>query len=49
MENLTHQQASRFLDMATMGVKQDELATFQTLDDRDSWINLQIELPILTN
>lgn len=45
MENLTHQQASRFLDMATMGVKQDELATFQTLDDRDTWINLQIELP----
>ncbi|MBD1556124.1 DUF1800 domain-containing protein [Vibrio sp. S9_S30] len=45
MENLTRQQASRFLDMATMGVRQDELTTFQTLNDRNAWLNQQIELP----
>ncbi|MGF1722623.1 DUF1800 domain-containing protein [Vibrio kyushuensis] len=42
MDNLTHQQASRFLDLATMGVRQSELDDFKLLDDRSVWINEQI-------
>ncbi|KHD24130.1 hypothetical protein NM09_14560 [Vibrio caribbeanicus] len=45
MENLTHQQASRFLDLATMGVKQSELEQFLSIDDREIWLNQQIDLP----
>lgn len=45
MENLTQQQASRFLDLATMGVKQSELEQFLLLDDRGRWIEEQINQP----
>ncbi|WP_159739765.1 DUF1800 domain-containing protein [Vibrio atypicus] len=42
MENLTQQQASRFLDLATMGVKQTELESFLLLNDRGRWIDEQL-------
>jgi uncharacterized protein (DUF1800 family) len=45
MESLTQQQASRFLDLATMGVKQAELEHLISLDDRERWINEQLSLP----
>lgn len=45
MDNLTHQQASRFLDLATMGVRQSELNAFKEQDDRSYWIDQQIGTP----
>ncbi|MCK6265516.1 DUF1800 domain-containing protein [Vibrio sp. ZSDE26] len=42
MDNLTHQQASRFLDLATMGVRQSELDDLKLLDNRSLWIDEQI-------
>ncbi|AUI87308.1 hypothetical protein BS333_13620 [Vibrio azureus] len=47
MENLTQQQACRFLDLATMGVKQSEVTYLLSLDDRGQWINEQIAQPYM--
>ncbi|WP_060983719.1 DUF1800 family protein [Vibrio splendidus] len=47
MDNLTHQQASRFLDLATMGVRQSELNAFKEQDDRSYWIDQQIAKPYM--
>lgn len=47
MDNLTHQQASRFLDLATMGVRQPELEAFKTVGDRSLWIDAQINQPYM--
>lgn len=47
MENLTHQQASRFLDLATMGVQQDALEAFKLIDDRKTWLEQQIAAPYM--
>ncbi|KHT65463.1 hypothetical protein RJ45_00985 [Photobacterium gaetbulicola] len=45
MEGLTYRQASRFLDMATMGVKKGEVEEFLSLDSRTSWVNNQLIEP----
>ncbi|WEM45387.1 DUF1800 family protein (plasmid) [Photobacterium sp. DA100] len=45
MEGLTYRQASRFLDMATMGTKKGEIEDFLSLDNRTSWINSQLTEP----
>ncbi|MBY5946119.1 DUF1800 family protein [Photobacterium rosenbergii] len=45
MEGLTYRQASRFLDMATMGIKQGEIEAFLTIDSRSNWINSQLSEP----
>ncbi|PSU35806.1 DUF1800 domain-containing protein [Photobacterium lutimaris] len=45
MEGLTYRQASRFLDMATMGIKKGEVEEFLTLDNRTNWINSQLSEP----
>ncbi|MGL6316402.1 DUF1800 domain-containing protein [Vibrio sp. WXL103] len=42
MENLTYRQASRFLDMATMGIKDGEIESLLNIDDRTAWIDDQI-------
>ncbi|WP_026973284.1 DUF1800 domain-containing protein [Aliagarivorans marinus] len=44
MEGLTTRQAARFLDMATMGVKPQELEDLLSLDDRQAWISEQVSI-----
>ncbi|MGF1701365.1 DUF1800 domain-containing protein [Photobacterium makurazakiensis] len=45
MEGLTYRQSSRFLDMATMGIKKGEVEAFMALDNRASWIDAQLSAP----
>ncbi|EAS44969.1 DUF1800 domain-containing protein [Photobacterium profundum] len=45
MEGLTYRQASRFLDMATMGIKKGDVDTFLAVDDRSAWIDAQFVEP----
>ncbi|WP_087018852.1 DUF1800 domain-containing protein [Thaumasiovibrio subtropicus] len=42
MEGLTYRQASRFLDMATMGLRDGDVEAFLAIDDRDTWVTQQL-------
>ena len=45
MENLTYRQASRFLDMATCGIRKGQVEGLMQ-SDRKTWIEHQISLPM---
>ena len=45
MENLTYRQASRFLDMATCGIKKGEIESLMQ-SDRQAWVDDQLNLPM---
>ncbi|MGR5266313.1 DUF1800 domain-containing protein [Vibrio astriarenae] len=44
MENLSYKQAARFLDLATMGIRAGEVDQLLELDDRNVWLDNQINL-----
>lgn len=45
MDNLTYKQASRFLDLATMGVRPQDVDDLLSLDNRQAWLEQQLTAP----
>ncbi|WP_047044848.1 DUF1800 domain-containing protein [Vibrio mexicanus] len=45
MENLTYKQASRFLDLATMGVRPQDVDDLLSLDSKQAWLEQQLTAP----